>query len=89
MQSSKGVMLGFNTSSRQHQQPQHINIAASRDALLQVYILQKDTAAVSAVSGSYDQLFPSPADKCLKCRNQPDRWPIKLMAEFTSCQVSK
>ena len=26
----------------------------ARDALLQVYILQKNTAAVSAVSGSYD-----------------------------------
>ena len=77
-------LIADNTSSRSME-----NIAASRDALLQLYILQKDTAAVSAVSGSYDQLFPSPADKCLKCRNQPDRWLIKLMAEFTSCQVSK
>ena len=63
-----------NTDSRQHQPPQHTmanSIAASKRCFAaSIYILQKDTAAVSAVSRSYDQLFPSPADKCLKSTRQ-------------------
>ena len=73
MQSSKGVMLGFNTDSRQHQPRQHTmenSIATSKRCFAASIHSKKDTAAVSAVSGSYDQLFPSPADKCLKSTRQ-------------------
>ena len=84
MQSSKGVMLGFNTDSRQHQPPQHTmenSIAASKRCFAaSIHPTERHSSSISSI-GSYDQLFPSPADKCLKSTRQ--------VADKTSGRVHK